>query len=223
MGKQNITAGFSDILDIITSEIAGNLQSNVMSYSSININIQDGKNSTDCTNFIFDRDKTLYYISSDFYESEYNTQTVVLTILQKLTDTQSATATGGLLGSQDEAFYASIKDMLNTSLTSVNLVKIGQNTSNVSINVQKCNGSIGDKNVIISSSRNIYKYYYNLYAQDETIQSLAADISNYISGSQDEKKTGFLVVLLRMIAIVVLGIAVACLAAVGLYIMVIKG
>lgn len=204
MGKQEIKANFADILKVITNTIATTLENSSSSYSDININIQQNTDSKRCNNITLQNDNTQYYVSSTLFSDQSVTQDVVLTILQTLSDTQSTKNTGWTPDKQKEVFNAVIKDMLQTSLTSNNLVSIGQNVTDVSINVQKCMGSTGGNNIVIAKKKNIFKYYNNLYAQNTTIQSLAADLSNYISGTQSEKSTGLLVVIIRMIALIVI-------------------
>lgn len=220
---QDIKANFKDVLGLITTTIAQTISDSKQSYSDSHVVIQDNENSTDCVNKVSIRDKTLYYVSSDVFNSASIYQSMVAQIAQALSDTQSTDSTGLFTGQQKEQFYATIADMIQTKLTSNTLAEIGQNATDVTVYVQKCNGSVGGKNVIISSQHNIYKYYDSLYNQNSVVQSVAADISNYISGQQAEKKTGILAVLMRMIALVIIGVIILAIVIVGAYLITLKG
>lgn len=221
---QDIKASFKDILGVITQTIANTLSYSSQSYSQSSIVIQDNENSDNCVNKVSIHDKTLYYVSSDIFNSASVYQSMVAQIAQALSDTQTTDDDGSILpGQQKEEFYATIADMIQTKLTSNTLAEIGQNATDISIFVQKCNGSDGSKNVIISSKHNIYKYYDSLYNQNSVVQSVAADISNYISGQQAEKKTGILAILMRMIALVIIGVVILAIVIVGAYLITLKG
>jgi len=209
MGKQDVKAAFTDVLNIISSNTARSISHSATNYSSTKINIQENNNSTRCRNFSFQNDSTSYYASSDIYSDQSVTQDLIITILQQLTDEQNLNKKGGgPFGGQYATFVATIKDKLESTLTSDTLVTVGENTSNVNVGIQVCNGSVGGRNVIIARHHEIFRYYNNLYSQNTTVQSLAADISNYIAGTQDLKSTGLLVVIIRMIALIVIVICV---------------
>jgi len=220
---QDIKASFKDILGVITTTIAHTLSRSSQSYSDNTVVIQDNNNSSNCVNRVSIHDKTLYYVSSDVFNNQAVYQSMIADIAQSLSDTQATDSTGIGTGKQNEQFYATIADMLQTKLTATTLADIGQNATDTTIYVQKCNGSKDGKNVIISSQHNIYKYYDSLYNQNSVVQSVAADISNYISGQQSEKKTGILAVLLRMIALVIIGVVILAIVIVGAYLITLKG
>ena len=180
-------------------------------------------NSSHCNNVALINDSTKYYVSSSIFSNQSVYQSTVLQIVQTLSDSQKAKATGGLLQQQDEEFYATIKDMIQTQLTSTDMSSIGQSATNVNVYIQVCKSSDDSGNYIIASQKDLFKYYNSVYSQNSTVQSLAADISNYISGTQSEKKTGFLVVLIRMIALVIIGIVVMVIVIAGAYLITMKG
>lgn len=224
MGGQDIRADFADIVKVMTSTITKTLSDSVQSYDSDVVNIQTNDNSSGCRNIDRQSTKSYYYVSSSVFADELTYQNTVLNMVQQLADTQQNKADGGLLsGKQTDQFYAMILDIITTKLSSSTMVKIGQNTSSININVQHCDGSDGGLNYIIGTQKNVIKYYDKLYSQDATLQSVAADISNYINGTQSNKKTGFLVTLIRMIAIVIIGVVVLAIVIVGAYLVTLKG
>jgi hypothetical protein len=208
MGRQKVTGAFADVLNIISSTTANTLADNATNYSSDDIIIESNTNSRHCRNFAFVNNSTQYYVSSQIFSSVSTTQSLIIDILQQLSDQQNLNKDGWAPGSQNAQFFAAIKDKLESTLTSDNLVNIGQNASNVDVGVETCTGSVGGINVIIARNHQIFRYYNNLYAQNTAIQSLAADISNYISGTQSVKATGLLVVIIRMIALIVIVICI---------------
>ena len=223
MGKQDIKANFKDVLDIVTTTVASTISQSSQSYSNSTIVVQDNEGTSNCTNSVWMRNKTLYYASSDIFNTTSVYQNAIISIVQQLSDTQSSKATGGIFSNQDEQFYATIMDMLQTRLTATTLVDIGNNSNNVTVYVQKCSGATNSGNIIISSQKNIFKYYNSVYNQNATVQSVCADISNYITGVQKQKKTGFLVVLIRMIALIIIGVVILAIVIVGAYLITLKG
>jgi len=223
MGKQKLAAAFADIIGVITSETAHAITKSASSYAGSTYNIQDNDGSNRCTNIILSRDKTQYAASSDIFQSQDTYQSLVLTIVAQLTDAQKIQKTGWTPSSQVADFYAAILNMVTTKLTAVALVEIGQNTTSTTVNVQRCSGSQGGTNFIVSSQKNIYKFYNDLYNQNSVVQEVAADISNYIAGKQSLKATGLIAEIVKLLTILLVVVVVIILVAVGGYIAITLG
>lgn len=223
-GSQTIQADMADVLKIMTSTISQSIVGNSTKYNSANIIVQTNTNSKNCKNIDKQKSDTTYIVNSSVLADELTYQKTVLNIIQELTDAQSNKASGGMLsGPQSDKIYAMILDIITTKLTSQTMVTIGENATNISVNVQHCTGSSGGVNYILATQKNMLEYYNQLYSKNATIQSVAADISNYISGTQANKKTGFLVTLMRMIAVIIIGVIVLAIVIVGAYLITLKG
>lgn len=223
MGKQEIKAAFADVVKVISGVVSNSLADNAVSYSKVDVNIQTNQNASRCTNRLVSNEQNLYVVNSSAFSSNKVYQSIVAQIIQELTDQQSTKASGGLFTEQGESFVATIRDMIQSNLTANQLTEIAESYSDVNVNVQHCIGTTGGKNVIVTTKKNITKMYNDIYSTNDVVQSVAADISNYISGKQDEKKTGILAILIRAIAFVIIGVVVLCIVIVGAYLITMKG
>lgn len=202
---QDIKAGFDDLLKVITSLTTKTVVNSATSYSSATSILQDNINSTNCKNLAFSRQNNYVYVDTNMFQNQVTYQSLILSIVQQISSTQSLKSNGGITP-QHETLVEGIQDIISTALTADVLTSITNSLNDTSTAVQNCVNSTGGINLTLLHQHDVYRIYSNLYSNNATIQAVAADISNYLSGAQAEKKTGILVTLMRMIAIIIVAI-----------------
>jgi ABC-type anion transport system duplicated permease subunit len=202
---QDTKASFEDILNVITTLTSKTVVHSSTSYNNMTSISQNNVNSTGCKNVAFSSQKNMVYVDTNLFQDQATYQDLMLSIIQNITSTMEQTSHGGRTP-QEEALIESIQDKLSTALTSQVLTTITNSINSSSSVEQNCVNSSSGINFSIMKQHNVYRVFNNLYSNNATIQSVAADISNMMSGDQSQKKTGVLVTLMRMIAIVVVAI-----------------
>lgn len=224
MAPQLNKAAYAAIVGVISSEAASAVSNISTSFSNTTINIQDDSDSRRCRNVIRLDSSDSYTVSSTIFSDQVVYQQVVLNIVDKITSDQSDNNAGKFFTpEQKNEAYAMILNIISTKLDSNTMVTIGQNTSSVTVNAQYCSNSVGGVNYITGNSDQLMTYYNELYSRNAIVQAVAADISNYIDGTQSNKATGILTTLVRMIAIVIIGVVILAIVIVGAYLITLKG
>jgi hypothetical protein len=206
MVKQTSSEKLNEISGVLSSTISKTISSSKTEYDQTNTTYQLNENSTNCNNIKTSTTSMQYTASSDILADSTTYQSVVAQIASQITASQKQKADGGLFTEQDDDMTANIINLVQTKLDSTTMASIGNVANITETSVQVCKDAKGGNNVFFETEDDIFDYYNQAYSTSSTVQDVSADIVNTIDASQSQKSTGFLAMLMRLIAIIVIAI-----------------
>lgn len=208
MVKQANDAKLAEITGVISEVMSQTISSSSTTFNSSSSSYQINHNSTGCNNIKISETSVTYVASSTVLANSTTYQSVVATIVNKLTASQSQKAAGGLFTKQDNDTTAAIINLIHTKLDQETMASIGNDANTSESSVQVCDDANGGTNFYFNSQNDVFNYYNKVYSQSATVQSVAADIANTLQSDQAQKSTGLLAMLVRMVMLIVIAIIV---------------
>lgn len=212
-----------EVTGVLSNVISQTIVSSAVKYDNNTQNVQKSIDSKHCRNIIIGRSDNQLYASSSVFQSTETYQSVVATVVNQIISKMKNKKSGPITPNEENKLAAAIGNMILSKLTAQNLITIGEDVITSNTNQQYCIASSGSTNFIVTTSNNIYKFYNQAYSENVLVQSVSADISNYISAVMANKSTGILTVIVRMLALIAIIILVICFAGGFVYLESIKG
>lgn len=214
MGKTDITISASEVTSIISGVMASIQTSSSTVISDNSTTIQVNYNSKGCNNFKFTSNKTYYTCTSTIFTDQQAVQSIYAQVINDLQTSITDKESGFSFGSLDASTVATIQNTMATVLTQSVIVDYTNTFMTDSTSLQICSGTRGGSNVLIGTSEQLYNTYYDQYSKMQSVQQVAADISNTLSASTSVKKVGLISMIMR--AIVLICIVIIVVVVIGL-------
>jgi hypothetical protein len=202
MGKTDQSFSLKEITNIITTQMATMEVDSSSQYSSSNTTFQSINNSSNCKNRKIIFSDTQYVSYNTVFQSSVAVQSLYANIVNQITANLESTQDGASIGKIDQNIGATIRNIIQTTLTQSAITTYYNNISQSETSVQICNGSQGGRNFIFGSYSQLFDYYQQTYTQMVQVQQVSADISNIIDAAATAKQTGLVAMLTRMITVI---------------------